>query len=169
MMFILRKRLFWILLILISVSNLNAQTPVTTVSINTIKGLRYDVVRFKVKPGAKVRIILNNKDEMSHNLVITQPKSRFAVVNAALNLGENSLKMNYVPKISKVLWSTKVLLPGETTSLTFTAPQKEGVYPYVCTYPGHGFVMYGAMYVTNKAMPSIKNDHNIPPDSDESN
>lgn len=169
MMFIFQKRLFWVLLILVSVSGLNAQTPVTTVSINAITGMRYDVVRFKVKPGAKVKIILNNKDEMSHNLVITQPKSRLAVVNAAQKLGDNSLKMNYVPRISKVLWSTKLLLPGETASLTFTAPQKEGVYPYVCTYPCHGFVMYGAMYVTNKAMPSIKNDHNIPPNSDGTN
>jgi azurin len=165
MMFISQKRLFLILLILVSTSGLNAQTPVTTISINTMTGMRYDVVRFKVKPGSRVKIILNNKDEMSHNLVITQPKSRLAVVNAALNLGDKSLQMNYVPKISKVLWSTKLLLPGESASITFTAPKKEGVYPYVCTYPGHGFVMYGAMYVTNQAMPPIKNDHNIPPGS----
>ena len=41
--------------------------------------------------------------------------------------------------------------------------QQPGVYPYVCTYPGHGFVMYGAMYVTpDDTLPDIKNDSNIP-------
>src|SRR5690606_9142024 len=36
-------------------------------------------------------------------------------------------------------------------------------YPYVCTYPGHGFVMFGAMYVTtDKTMPPLKDDPNIP-------
>jgi putative heme-binding domain-containing protein len=31
--------------------------------------------------------------------------------------------------------------------LSFTAPTKPGVYPYVCTYPGHWRRMYGALYV----------------------
>ena len=136
---------------------------ITTISINAIGGLQYDLVRFKVKPGAKVRINLTNKDDMNHNLVITAPGTRLEVVNAALKLGNSALKMNYVPKVPEVLWTTQILGPGETKSITFTAPLKAGVYPYVCTYPGHGFVMFGAMYVTDKAMPAIKDDPNIPP------
>jgi putative heme-binding domain-containing protein len=31
--------------------------------------------------------------------------------------------------------------------LSFTAPKEPGVYPYVCTYPGHWRRMYGALYV----------------------
>ena len=31
--------------------------------------------------------------------------------------------------------------------LSFTAPAQPGVYPYVCTYPGHWRRMYGALYV----------------------
>lgn len=136
----------------------------TTIKINAIGGLQYDVVRFKVKPGAKVKIILANTDDMSHNLVITQPGSRLKVVNAALALGNDGAKMNYIPKTKEVLWSMPILAPGETKSITFTAPAKEGVYPYVCTYPGHGFVMYGAMYVTVKDMPALKDDPDIPPE-----
>src|SRR5699024_10735854 len=135
----------------------------TTISINAIGGLQYDIVRFKVKPGSTVRIILNNKDDMSHNLVITQPGARLEVVKAAEKLGNEGLKMSYIPKTSNVLWSIPILDPGEKQAITFTAPEKEGVYPYVCTYPGHGFVMYGAMYVTNKEIPPIKEDPNIPP------
>ena len=33
--------------------------------------------------------------------------------------------------------------------LRFEAPTEPGVYPYVCTYPGHWRRMYGAMYVVD--------------------
>jgi hypothetical protein len=87
---------------------------------------------------------------MSHNLVITKPGAREEVVKAGLNLAEKGPAMNFVPETDAVLWSIPVLAPGESRSITFTAPQKTGTYPYVCTYPGHGFVMYGDMYVTDK-------------------
>ena len=31
--------------------------------------------------------------------------------------------------------------------LTFSAPEQVGVYPYICTYPGHWRRMFGALYV----------------------
>ncbi len=140
------------------------QEPLTTILINTAAGLKFDKVRFQVKPGAKVKIVLANKDDMVHNLVIAEPGARVEVANAALELGDRGIEMNYVPNSSKVLWSTRLIGPGETTSLLFTAPEKEGIYPYVCTYPGHGLVMFGAMYVTNNAMPPLESDPNIPSD-----
>ncbi|MBX3239180.1 MAG: hypothetical protein KIT80_10390 [Chitinophagaceae bacterium] len=139
------------------------QGTLTTVSINAVGGLKYDKVRFQVKPGSKVKLIFANKDDMPHNLVITEPGARIEVANAASGLGDNGVELNYVPKHSKVLWSTALLNPGETTSLIFSAPEKEGIYPYVCTYPGHSLVMFGVMYVTNKAIPLLENDPNIPP------
>ena len=36
-----------------------------------------------------------------------------------------------------------------------------GVYPYVCTFPGHGLLMYGAMYV-GVPMPPLEKDGNVP-------
>jgi hypothetical protein len=71
--------------------------------------------------------------------------------------------MDFIPKIDAVLWSIPVISPGQSKSVTFTAPMQPGVYPYVCTYPGHGFVMYGAMYVTtDEKLPDMKNDLNVP-------
>lgn len=166
-MFSIKKQLFLSLLIifvLLPVIALHAQSPATnSIKINAIAGLQFNVVRFQVRPGSKVKIVVMNKDDMSHNLVITQPGARVEVVNAAINLGDKGVTMNYVPKTSKVLWATKLLAPEEVASLVFTAPKKEGVYPYVCTYPGHGFVMFGAMYVTNGSMPDLSKDPNIPP------
>ena len=134
------------------------------VTLNTVSGLQYDLVRFTVKPGAKVKVVLTNKDDMSHNLVFTKPGKRDSVVHAAMKLVEKGPSMDYIPDSPDVLWSMPVLSPGEVKTLTFTAPEEPGVYPYVCTFPGHGFSMYGAMYVnTDGKMPELQKDENIPP------
>ena len=41
------------------------------------------------------------------------------------------------------------MLPRETQRLSFNAPTAAGVYPFVCTYPGHWRRMYGALYVVD--------------------
>ena len=117
------------------------------ISLKAITGLQYDLARFSVKPGTKVKLILTNSDDMSHNLLFTKPGARQLVVDEALKMGDKGPELNYIPQLPEVLWSIPVLSPGESKMLEFTAPEKPGVYPYVCTYPGHGFVMYGAMYV----------------------
>lgn len=137
---------------------------ITTVSIKAIAGMQFDVVRFNVKPGEKVKLIFSNADDMSHNLLITKPGTLMAVINAALKLEEKGPQLNYIPQSPEVLWSIPVLSPDQSQSIVFNAPSRPGAYPYVCTYPGHGFIMYGVMYVTaDGKMPDIKNDPNIPP------
>lgn len=133
----------------------------TVIEIKAIAGLRYDVPRFKVAPGEQVRVVVENTDDMAHNLVITQPGARMEVVNAAMTLPLTPTQ-DFIPKSDQLLWAIPVLLPGKTGEVKFTAPEKEGVYPYVCTYPGHGMIMYGAMYVTQKEMPPLAKDKNVP-------
>lgn len=140
-----------------------AQNPGTGISIKAISGMQYDIVRFMVKPGEQVTLTLENADDMAHNLIIVAPGTREKIANAALELGEKGPAMNYVPESPDVLWSIPLIYPGEKKSVTFTAPAKPGAYPYVCTYPGHGFIMYGVMYVSNdKEMPDIRTDAHIP-------
>jgi len=158
-------RFFLLLLISVAVVRSNAQktTGIRSIIIETVDGLQYDVVRFKVKPGEKVKITLKNVSDMNHNLLIVKPGARLKVINAALQLAEKGPQMDYIPKVSDVLWSIPLISTGQTKSVTFTAPSKPGVYPYVCTFPGHGFVMYGAMYVMQEGtMPDITKDKNIP-------
>lgn len=152
------------LLLLMATSGALAQdNQVVTIRLNTIAGLQFDQVRFRIAPGAKLKIVLNNQDDMSHNMLITKPGARARVVEAAMKLEEKGPEKDYTPDSKDVLWSIRVISPGETDSVTFTAPQTPGVYPYVCTFPGHGFSMYGAMYVTNdKVLPELKDDMNIP-------
>lgn len=137
---------------------------VRAIAIEAISGMQYDVVRFQVKPGETVTLSLTNKDDMAHNLVITEPKAREAVVNAALALGAKGPERDYIPESENVLWTIPVTYPGEKKVVTFQAPKKEGAYPYVCTYPGHGFLMYGVMYVakTSEVMPDLAKDLNVP-------
>ncbi len=134
-----------------------------TIKINVNAGLQFDLVRFHIKPGAKVKLIFSNTDDMDHNFLITKPGAREEIVLAALQLGEKGPEVGYIPKSDKVLWAIPVISPHQERSLSFTAPMVAGVYPYVCTYPGHGFIMFGAMYVSNdKNMPDITKDVNIP-------
>ena len=133
------------------------------IEIKAIAGLKFDLARIKVKPGERIKLTLTNADEMDHNLVITKPGSRLEVVEASNNLGENGPTRYYVPVSDKVLWSIRIVTPGQSAYIIFQAPMKEGVYPYVCTFPGHGLVMYGAMYVTTKDLPPLEKDSNVPP------
>ena len=152
------------LLLFTSGASVFSQEAVKTVHIKVLPGLQFDIVRFHVKPGTKVKLVFTNTDEMEHNLLVTKPGSREEVVTAALQLGGAGPAKSYIPEIPQVLWSIPVLTAEQTGSVNFTAPKQEGVYPYVCTFPGHGFVMYGAMYVSaTENMPEIAKDTNIPP------
>lgn len=161
------RPLFSLLLVFVSVFQINAQQPeeqATLINIEAIPGLQYDKVRFAVRPGEKVKLVFTNKDDMGHNLLITAPESRLEIVNAALQLAEKGPRMDYIPESPQVLWAIPVIYSGESQTLEFSAPKQPGAYPYVCTYPGHGFVMYGVMYVlADGEMPDITEDPNIPP------
>lgn len=130
-----------------------AENKTTTIHIETIPGLKYNVKKFFVKPGTVVKLIIKNNDMMLHNLVFTKPGARESIVEAALKLGADGPAKSYVPDSPDVLWSTKVIEQMKTVELNFTAPENKGEYPYVCTYPGHGYVMFGSMVVSDKTQP----------------
>jgi azurin len=129
------------------------------ITIGTLPGLQYDKPRFAVDPGQEVVLTFNNSDEMAHNLAFVAPGKRLEIVQAALTLPPDS---NYIPKNAAVLWHTPVLKPDESAHLKFNAPNEKGIYPYVCTFPGHGLVMYGVMYV-GITMPVLAQDQNVSP------
>jgi hypothetical protein len=99
---------------------------------------------------------------MEHNLVVGKTGSREKMVSEALKLAQDGPKLGYIPAIPEVLWSIAMLQAGEIDSVIFRAPRNTGVFPYVCTFPGHGSIMFGAMYVTNGVMPPLAIDENVP-------
>jgi azurin len=150
-------RRFFSLLASAALLPLAASAAPTTVNIGTLPGLRYDLKRFEVRPGAEVKLVFSNTDTMLHNLLICRPGSRLAVVKAAEALGAEAAEKDYVPDSPDVLWSIPVVASGESETLRFTAPAEAGEYPYVCTYPGHGLIMHGVMGVTENPGEPVPN------------
>ena len=74
--------------------------PDKTITITTVQGqLAYAETEFSVPPGAKIKLVLVNPDQMQHNLVICKPgaKSAEEIGLAAMLLGGRALEMHYVP------------------------------------------------------------------------
>ncbi|HET6569842.1 MAG TPA: plastocyanin/azurin family copper-binding protein [Rhodothermales bacterium] len=118
-----------------------------SVEVATLPGMRYDLPSFDVKPGAHVRLTLNNNDDMLHNIVVVKPGTADDVAKAALGLGLKGSQMNYVPNSGDVLYHTNLLQPETSESIFFTAPTEPGEYTYICTFPGHSATMRGIMRV----------------------
>ena len=119
------------------------------IKMGTLHGkLQYDKTFLSVKPGAKIRIEFKNTDEMAHNIVICKIGTDTNKVGmAALKLGADGLKMQYIPKSDKILFHTPLVDSGKTYNFYFQAPKKNGAYPFVCTFPGHFQIMKGTLQV----------------------
>ena len=126
------------------------------VTVGVEPGLQYDPKVLHVQPGAEVELTFDNVDEMMHNFVLVQPGARMEMVEAAIALGADGPELDYVPKSDKVIASTPVILPGKKGTIRFKAPAKEGQYPYVCTFPGHGFLMHGTLFVSKEVPKEMK-------------
>jgi putative heme-binding domain-containing protein len=109
----------------------------------------YDKERLAMQAGKTVEIVLENNDLMPHNFVIVQPGSmeEVGMLGETTGLQPDAFRRQFVPRSKNVIFAGRLLQPRETERLSFTAPTKPGVYPYLCTFPGHWRRMYGALYV----------------------
>ncbi|HWA97773.1 MAG TPA: PVC-type heme-binding CxxCH protein [Pirellulales bacterium] len=114
-----------------------------------LERMSYDKDLLVLRAGKPVEFIFENTDFMPHNFVIAQPGSleEIGLEAEATAQSPDAAKRNFVPKSKKILLGSKLLQPRESQKLSFTAPKTPGIYPYVCTYPGHWRRMYGALYV----------------------
>ncbi len=110
----------------------------------------FDKERIVVQAGKPAEIIFENTDIMPHNLVVARPGSLVDLGGLADTTGTQpgALDRQYVPSApSMIMFSSQLLMPRNSQKIDFTAPAEPGVYPYVCTFPGHWRRMHGAMYV----------------------
>jgi putative heme-binding domain-containing protein len=123
---------------------------VRVVKVGTIfERMSYDKDVIAVQAGKPVEFVLENNDLMPHNFVVLEPGSleEIGLFSEAHAQQPQFAARNYVPRSSKILLSSALLQPRDSAELSFVAPFRPGVYPYVCTYPGHWRRMYGALYV----------------------
>jgi putative heme-binding domain-containing protein len=111
--------------------------------------MSYDKDRIVVKAGKPFEIVFENTDLMPHNLVVTQPGALEKIGVLAENTAQQpgAAERQYVPVAPEIMYKSRLLAPREVQRLSFMAPSKPGVYPIVCTYPGHWRRMYSALYV----------------------
>lgn len=131
-------------------STLNITDQGHVITIKTIPNeMKYDLSEFVVKAGETVTLVFENTDFMQHNLLILAKGSLEKVGTAADKMAQdiNAADRNYIPRMPEVLQATSLVNPNETVTLTFTAPDTPGDYPYVCTFPGHWRIMQGIMKV----------------------
>lgn len=103
--------------------------------------MKFDTTIIEAKPGQKVVLTFKNvgtmpKESMGHNWVLLAKNTDPAKF---IEAGFVHASNDYIDPAmqSKALAKTKTLGPGETETITFTAPSIAGPYDYVCTFPGH--------------------------------
>ncbi len=130
-------------------TNAGDQASVTVKTPGTnMQNMRYDLNMIKIQKGQTVQLTLKNvapesAKAMKHNFVVVKPQNARDVATAGMKNKAN----DYLPKDqSNILAHTKILNPGEKTTVTFTMGET-GTYEYICTYPGHYPTMKGKIKV----------------------
>lgn len=111
--------------------------------------MSYDKNSLTVYAGDTVSIVFVNPDVAPHNFLLITPGSLKLIGGVAdkmvrMGTGEDD---NYVPKMKEILFAAPVLEPKKTTKFEFKAPAEPGLYPYICTFPGHWKTMNGVLTV----------------------
>jgi putative heme-binding domain-containing protein len=111
--------------------------------------MAFDKERIVIQTGKPVEFLLENSDIMPHNFVVVLPGAMEEIGIAAEAMAQQpaTLARQFVPPSDKVLIASSLLQPRQSERIGFTAAPPPGIYPYVCTYPGHWRRMYGALVV----------------------
>ena len=116
--------------------------------VNSDDLMRFDKEELRVTARAKVELTLNHtgklaKAVMGHNVVILKEGTDVAAfAQIAIEAKEN----DYIPESDDILIHTALIGGGETTMITFEAPDK-GSYEFLCSFPGHWGLMRGKFIV----------------------
>jgi putative heme-binding domain-containing protein len=135
----------------------DSQKDLATIKISCMpEVMRFTTEQFSVKTGQPVKIVFTNPDATDHNLVLVKQGALEEVGMAANAMARDPANANsdFIPKDKRplILQATKMVGPTRKSRvhvLRFEAPTKPGIYPYVCTFPGHWVVMKGIMVVAD--------------------
>ena len=144
----MKMRLFVTACALTALSVLSACDNTTELNIETVGDtMAYNTTNLEAKAGSTVKLTLKNNatsPAMQHDWVLVQPGSEQEVSLAGITAGAAK---DFIPESPKIIAHTKLTKPGETDTVTFTAPATAGDYPFICTFPGHYPMMKGVLKV----------------------
>ena len=117
------------------------QVPPKTVEITADDTMKFSISVIEVTPNQKITVTLKNtgtspKASMGHDFLVLKKNTNMMVF---LEAGAMDAAHEYVaPAMEKdVVARTKLLGPGESDTITFTAPYVPGDYDFICSFPGH--------------------------------
>ncbi len=140
-----------------SEAQFDTQQNLKTVRISCMpERMLFTVSHFAVTTGQPVKIVFTNPDATDHNLVIVKPGALEEVGMAANAMARDPKNANsdFIPREKKslILQASPMIGPTRKTQvhvLRFKAPTEPGIYPFVCTFPGHWIIMKGDIVVAN--------------------
>lgn len=125
----------------VATSGKAGKAAVRTIDIIGNDEMKYNVTTITAKPGEQIRIRMLSrgtlpKVAMAHNVVVVKPGTD---LKKFLDAGAPFRESDFIaPQMQNlVIAQTPFAGPGEATQVVFTAPQKPGKYPYLCTFAGH--------------------------------
>lgn len=142
-----------------SQAQFDSQKNLNVVKIECVpEKMLFSITTIKASPGQAMKIVFTNPDATDHNFVITKPGALAEVGMAANEMAKDprNAKSNFIPreKSDLILHASPMIGPTRSSLvhvLRFHAPTEPGIYPYVCTFPGHWVVMNGVMVVSKDA------------------
>lgn len=112
-----------------------------TIEIIGADNLKFDVTSIEAAPGEEITIKLTTKSNMpkqamAHNVVVVDKDTDVdAFANASARASDNDyIAPDYE---DAVIAATDLAGGGETVEVTFTVPETEGDYEFICSFPGH--------------------------------
>jgi azurin len=138
----------------LKIGNTESETTETTNSSNlALSGndmMQFDKKELRASAGQEITLTLRHigkleKKVMGHNFVLLKPGTDITAFSiAASDAGESG---DWIPAGGNdVIVHTKMLGGGESTSITFMAPEA-GTYDFICSFPGHSAMMRGKFIV----------------------
>ena len=118
------------------------------VKIGMYPNMHFSVARFVAQTGERLTVEFENDDPQAqpHNLVFTKPGRRMKVFADMMRMGPKAVGSGYIPTKSRSVLkegdevvAVSLLNPGESGSVTFTAPEKAGAYPLRAFTPATKF------------------------------
>ena len=101
----------------------------------------FSIKLIEAKPGEELKITLKDignvpKMAMGHNFILLAKGTDLESFGQEAAMARPT---DFIPPgfEMEMLAHTKLLGPGESDSITFTAPKEPGEYDYICSMPGH--------------------------------